>query len=210
MRTRKPDVDPSAILKVLGHLRPTLESLHLNGHQFIDIPGQEPFAPLRSLAGFTALRHLLLDWRSVCGGYSAKHNEDSDDVQSQRLVWLLPESIQSLYIVGCAHETHPQRLGRALEGLAAARDLGRVGCDMRRAWRFLGRGQEDPDGAGQSAAWQDMFGAAGGVRFEYDLGWEGSLSPGWWYMDDTGYLEASCRGEDFGPVFMPEWDTDDL
>ncbi|KAK7917617.1 hypothetical protein PG985_011225 [Apiospora marii] len=217
MRTRKPDVDPSAVIDALKHLRGTLESLHLNVHQFMDIPGKAPFAPLRSLAGFVALRNLLLDWRSICGGYARK-TTDSDD--TQRLVRLLPEGIRSLYIVGCAHEIHPQRLGRALEGLAAARDRGRfpdlkrVGCDIRRAWSFyetVGRTEEDSDGAGQNAAWKDMFGAAGGggAQFEYDMDWEGGPSPGGRYFNDTGYREASFGGEDFGPLIMPEWDTED-
>ncbi|KAK7973379.1 hypothetical protein PG988_007513 [Apiospora saccharicola] len=211
MRTRKPDVDPSAVIAALEHLQPKLESLHLNVHQFMDIPHKGPFAPLRSLSDFTALRNLLLDWRSICGGYA--NQNDTDD--TQRLVRLLPESIRSLYIVGCAQEIHPQRLGRSLEGLAAARDRGRfadlqrVGCDIRRSYRYWGtssKNRDDPGGAGLNAAWKDMFGV-GGVQFEYDLGWEGSPSPGGTYYDDTGYRESS--GPFSPPISMSDYEIDE-
>ncbi|KAK8005068.1 histidine phosphatase superfamily [Apiospora arundinis] len=213
----KADINPTDIVKTLQPFRATLESLHLNVHQFLDIPGVRPPAPLPSLAGFTALRRLLLDWRSICGGYGRK-DEDSDEDQSQRLVSILPESIESLYVIGCVCEVHPARLGRALEGLAAAMTVGqcrfphlrRVGCDIRRAYRrrqTIGKTPEDPDGAVQNAAWRDMFSVAG-VQFEYDLEWECSPGQRGPYVEARGYLLVSPHQNGYDHPLPPDDESD--
>ncbi|KAK6839484.1 hypothetical protein PG987_005350 [Apiospora arundinis] len=204
----KADINPTDIVKTLQPFRATLESLHLNVHQFLDIPG-----PRR----VHRLRRLLLDWRSICGGYGRK-DEDSNEDQSQRLVLILPESIESLYVIGCVCEVHPARLGRALEGLAAAMTVGqcrfphlrRVGCDIRRAYRrrqTIGKTPEDPDGAVQNAAWRDMFSVAG-VQFEYDLEWECSPGQRGPYVEARGYLLGSPHQNGYDRPLPPDDEPD--
>ncbi|KAK7963662.1 hypothetical protein PG996_008644 [Apiospora saccharicola] len=179
----------------------------------------EPPLLVQSLSSFSALRMLLLEWSTICGIYG-QNTEEEDQPQagdSQLLVDLLPESIETVVIIGWAdsqiHDFGPFRIGctyganterfeRALDGLAAAKATGRfpnlryLGCDIARIPTNLGFHRKHSgyvfDEGGSVRA---MFGAAG-VQVDYGLAWKCRARPVSWNAGDFEGNEYCPRGED--------------
>lgn len=91
-----------------------------------------------SFAGFSALQDVDIQWRTFsprCEHDDVPADEGEGDA-AQLLVRALPDSVRGLWIIDCKYATRPERLENALDGLAAAKALGRfphlrhVGCEV--------------------------------------------------------------------------------
>ncbi|KAK8045434.1 hypothetical protein PG993_005458 [Apiospora rasikravindrae] len=138
---KKTLLEPLGVVRALASCRQTLRSLDLQlatTKNDEDTTGNNNNSRLAaSFAVFTALQDLTVQWRTVCDPISNEEHDDDDGEWQQLLVRAVPDGIRSLSVIGCADETRPERFGRALEGLAAAKAhnhrfpyLAHVGCDV--------------------------------------------------------------------------------
>lgn len=153
-----------------------------------------------SLVGFSALQNLLLEWDIICGN-KAKGTEtalfETNTDDWNLLTHLLPESIRSVIIIDCRRGARPERLLRALDGLAIAKasgrfaNLGYIGCDIDRVYR-------DPS----VQAHTNLFDPssvintleASGIQVDFDVNWKsrprGSMWPFW---NSDAWIEENRR-----------------
>ncbi|KAK8067764.1 hypothetical protein PG996_006876 [Apiospora saccharicola] len=156
-----------------------------------------------SFTGFPTLQDMAIQWRTFypsCDHHCAPSSEDKCDT-SRRLIQGLPESIRGLWILDCRYATRPDRLATALDGLAAAKALGRfpelrhVGCEVDAMMRnYNHRG---PFGFDKENGVRDAL-AACGVVVDYGLEWETPSSAPALYED----------GEEFACLRRDHRDTD--
>ncbi|KAK8113275.1 hypothetical protein PG984_013801 [Apiospora sp. TS-2023a] len=203
----------------LEQIQGTLESLYLNFHIQNNISFHlEPPLLVQRLSSFSALRILLLEWSTICGVYG-QNTENPDQPQagdSQLLVDLLPESIETVVIIGCTYGANTERFERALDGLAAAKATGRfpnlryLGCDIARIPTNLGFQRKHPGYAfDEGGSVRAMFGAAG-VQVDYGLAWECRARPVSWNAGDFEGSDYFPRGEDpNADYYNPQSGSDD-
>ncbi|KAK8013012.1 hypothetical protein PG991_010387 [Apiospora marii] len=179
---------------------------------------------LKSLSGFRALRKLLLEWGAICDGCGPNGAEDSDLPQagagdSRLLIDLLPENLETLFIVGCTYGSNPARFESALDGLAVAKltgrfpNLRRLRCDIARINQNTRLQEQRPgylfnDGDSVRA----MFDAAG-VEVGSGLVWECRARPSEWDSEDIEGVDYCYRGDDPNAdsyMPLPGSDVDDL
>ncbi|KAK8057965.1 hypothetical protein PG996_011902 [Apiospora saccharicola] len=212
-RPKKVPLEPRGVLQALDSCRHTLRFLDLslatkesNG----ELIGDDSSRLAASFAGFTALQDLTVQWRTIGGPISNEGLGSEDDVDWQQLmVRALPDSIQSLSVIGCAHETRPERFARALEGLADAKAQNQQFPHLMD--QEISFGLFDP---GNSI--RDALGAAGVRKVEYSMEWRtGFLSRARERADrEMRELECCSLNRDFGPrnvrVDSSDFDDSDL
>lgn len=218
-------LSPSDCIRALERFKTTLRTLELSFYDSLAASRFASSSGITTLANFSNLQNLLLEWHVICGNNGEDSAESLFETQASDsclLTDLLPKCIQSLVIINCVHGYPPERLQQALEGLALAKadghfiNLQRIGCDIIRVygeWKYRKHPWEL-----ELSSIKNRF-RTSGVQVDFRLEWEcrarGSMWPFWSkaghydYVFDDGL--RCCLNRDFRgpPMPLPEWDDDD-
>ncbi|KAK7916918.1 hypothetical protein PG985_010526 [Apiospora marii] len=220
-RVPKARLDPAGVIRALEPCRSTLHSLAIKLWRPRD--GMKDRTQV-SFSGFSALQDMAIQWRTFypnCEQDDVPADEEKGDA-SQLLVQALPENIHGLWVIDSQFAKRPGRLESALEGLAAAKALGRfphlrhLGCEVDAMMRRHGRRDATSAPGGRPAVFdaqnsiRDTL-AASGVVVDYGLEWDIPLAPPVAYVDaeDMGCMLGDHSNIGCAPMPLPGEEEDD-